>query len=492
MLFNSPVYIFLFLPVVAVGYYRLARCESDLPRKAWLVAASLFFYGYWKPIYLIVLFASVSVNYGLVAWMKKGASRHRFVAMAAGVVFNLGLLGYYKYAGFFVENLNDFAGTQFPPVELALPLAISFFTFQQIAYVVDSYYGKAGRHSLIDYVLFVTFFPQLIAGPIVHHREMMPQFQDRDSGRVQWNHILAGAFVFAVGLFKKVAVADTFAVHADAGFNAAGSLGMLEAWAACLSYTFQIYFDFSGYTDMAIGAALLLNIRLPANFNSPYKALTIQDFWRRWHMTLSRWLRDYVYIPLGGNRRGPARTYLAILSTFILGGFWHGAGWTFVIWGALHGLAVAGHRVWSQAGLRLPAPVAWPLTFGFVCVTWVFFRAANLDTAFAMIADMTDLSTFAPSATFRDQWAALLPGLVAPAPAGAPTGTVLSEWVLVWAAAAMVVTATAKNSMALMERYLVPGATVHWLAYLLLALTAATGITCLFASSSNVFLYFNF
>lgn len=283
MLFNSPIYLFLFLPVVVVIYYRLARLNRGTTGKVWLVAASLLFYGYWNPAYLFLILGSVIANYGLVSLLNRNSFRvpkapkkHRTMILSIGVLLNLGFLGYYKYSAFFLENINEFYGTQYPIPQIILPLAISFFTFQQIAYLVDCYSGKTDSQPFLDYVLFVTFFPQLIAGPIVHHREMMPQFQDSGSRKVNWKNICTGAFVFSIGLFKKAVIADSFAIAADTGFDTSQPLSMLEAWGTCLSYTLQIYYDFSGYTDMAIGAALLLNIHLPINFNSPYKALSFK------------------------------------------------------------------------------------------------------------------------------------------------------------------------------------------------------------------------
>jgi len=315
------------------------------------------------------------------------------IVLVFGIIVNLGLLGYYKYADFFIWNVNQIAGTKFPALELILPLAISFFTFQQIAYLVDSSKGLTKEYDFLSYCLFVSFFPQLIAGPIVHHGEMMPQFSRKRARLVHWDNVFRGIVIIAIGLFKKVIIADTLAVNVAAGFDSAGGvLSFAEAWCSALSFTFQIYFDFSGYTDMAMGSALMFNIHLPLNFNSPYKALDIQDFWRRWHMTLSRWLRDYVYIPLGGSKRGKTRIYRNLLITFLLGGLWHGAGWTFVIWGALHGLATCLHRFWKNRSLRLPGPLAWLVTFVFVAIAWVFFRAENMNSAWMVIKGMFGFS----------------------------------------------------------------------------------------------------
>lgn len=305
-----------------------------------------------------------------------------------GIVVNLSLLGYFKYSDFFISNINAVLNSHIALQHLLLPLAISFFTFQQIAYLVDSYKGETKEYDFLNYAIFVTFFPQLIAGPIVHHKEMMPQFANIRNKAANYKNISKGLFVFSIGLFKKVIIADTFAVWANAGFDTAHTLNFFEAWATSLSYTFQLYFDFSGYTDMAIGLALLFNIRLPINFNSPYKATNIQDFWRRWHITLSRFLRDYIYIPLGGNRHGELRTYNNLMATFLLGGIWHGAGWTFVFWGFLHGLAIVIQRIWNNFGFKLHRWFAWFITFNFVNITWVFFRAKEWDDALKVLDGM--------------------------------------------------------------------------------------------------------
>ncbi|MEQ8247492.1 MAG: MBOAT family O-acyltransferase [Alphaproteobacteria bacterium] len=277
-------------------------------------------------------------------------------------------------------------------MSVVLPLGISFFTFQQIAFLVDAYRGRASENSLLDYSIFVAFFPQLIAGPIVHHKEMMPQFAQSALQGPNLDNIAKGAFIFAIGFWKKVAVADTLSLWVVQGFGNAQSLNFIEAWTTALAYTFQIYFDFSGYADMAIGAALMFNIALPINFFSPYKAQSIRDFWQRWHISLSNFLRDYVYIPLGGNANGPPRVYLNLAATFLIGGLWHGAGWTFIIWGALHGAAMVFHRIWSLHGLRLPSTLAWATTFLFVVVTWVFFRADTLADALAILRAMIGLN----------------------------------------------------------------------------------------------------
>ena len=308
--------------------------------------------------------------------------------LTVGIVFNLGLLGYFKYADFFIQNLNRVFYSEVALWNLALPLAISFYTFQQIAYLVDSYRQETKEYDFLNYAIFVTFFPQLIAGPIVHHAEMMPQFAKLKNKVKNYHNIALGLFIFSLGLFKKVVIADSFAIWATQGFDVAENLNMLEAWVTSLSYTFQLYFDFSGYTDMAIGIALLFNIKIPINFFSPYKAKNIQDFWRRWHITLSRFLKDYIYIPLGGNRKGEIRTYFNLFTTFLLGGIWHGAGWTFVLWGIMHGLALVIHRGWQKIGLKMNMYLAWFITFNFINIAWVFFRALNFESAIKVLKGM--------------------------------------------------------------------------------------------------------
>ncbi|MEZ4600984.1 MAG: MBOAT family O-acyltransferase [Syntrophotaleaceae bacterium] len=336
-------------------------------------------------------------NYALgtaMARHEKGGRANPKAVLIFGISINLALLGFYKYSDFFIENINALAGTDFSFFRLALPLAISFFTFQQIAYLFDSYKGETTEYDFLNYCLFVSFFPQLIAGPIVHHKEMMPQFARVKNVFFNWKNMAMGVFIFSIGFFKKVVVADSFAVWATAGFDGADVLTFFEAWASSLSYTLQLYYDFSGYTDMAIGSAYMFNIQLPINFNSPYKAVNIQDFWRRWHITLSRWLRDYLYIPLGGNRKGPGRTYINLFLTFLLGGLWHGAGWTFVLWGGMHGAGTALHKWWQDKGMRMPKWAAWLTTFLFVHFAWVFFRAQSFDDALKVFRGLFGLSGF--------------------------------------------------------------------------------------------------
>jgi alginate O-acetyltransferase complex protein AlgI len=396
MLFNSYSFIFVFLPAAAIGYFLLNHFRLTIGAKLWLAAASLVFYGWWNVNYIPLILGSIAFNYLVGRLLQAGSGPassplgRRRAILIAGITGNLLLLGYYKYTDFLLGNLNELTGSSFTLLTIALPLGISFFTFTQIAYLVDSYKNKVRETNPINYVLFVTFFPHLIAGPILHHSEMMPQFDRIRGKRWHWSNAAVGGYIFCIGLFKKVIIADTFAKYANDGFAAASHF--VESWVASLSYTFQLYFDFSGYTDMAIGVALLFNIRLPQNFNSPYKALSIQDFWRRWHMTLSRFLRDYIYIPLGGNRRGELRMLINLMLTFIIGGLWHGAGWTFLFWGFLHGAGQLVHRMWTKQKHPMPPWLAWFVTFMFINITWVFFRAENWHQATRILKGMAGLN----------------------------------------------------------------------------------------------------
>ena len=400
MLFNSYEFIFAFLPITFFIYFYLNGKRLTVASKGFLVFASLFFYSWWNIAYLPLILISMLFNYVIGNTLSKSSEENKKglnksfskkSILIFGIIANLSLLGYFKYADFFIENFNLVTTSNVNLLHLVLPLAISFFTFQQIAYLVDSYRGETKEYDFLNYALFVTFFPQLIAGPIVHHKEMMPQFASTWNMVKNYKNIALGLFIFSIGLFKKVVIADTFAVWATAGFDNAQTLNLIEAWATSLSYTFQLYFDFSGYTDMAIGIALLFNIKLPINFNSPYKATNIQDFWRRWHITLSRFLRDYVYIPLGGNKISSFRTYSNLLATFVIGGLWHGAGWTFVFWGFLHGMALVIHRVWSNLGFKMWTWLAWLITFNFVNIAWVFFRAKEWEDAIKVLSSMFSL-----------------------------------------------------------------------------------------------------
>jgi len=396
MLFNSYPFIFVFLPVALVGYFA-ARRLGQLAPVIWLALASLVFYAFGNWQFVPLLLASIAFNY-LIGWLL--ISHHlragpRRAVLSVGVARDLVALGIFKYAGFVAANFNAAFSTTFA-VNILLPVGISFYTFTQIAFLVDAYRGKVAHYALPHYALFVTYFPHLIAGPILHHRDMIPQFESPCSKRPNPHLILCGLIIFGIGLFKKTGLADGIQPLVSLAFNQAAP-SFDQAWIGALAYTFQLYFDFSGYSDMAIGISLMFGIFLPLNFNSPYKAGNIIDFWRRWHMSLSQFLRDYLYIPLGGNRHGWLVRYVNLMITMLLGGLWHGAAWTFVAWGALHGLYLCINHAWTNYGPPIPPVLARPvrivaflLTFLAVVIAWVFFRADSLTSALSVLSKMAD------------------------------------------------------------------------------------------------------
>jgi alginate O-acetyltransferase complex protein AlgI len=401
MLFNSYQFIFLYLPIVFFGFFWIARSSKRMAA-LWLAVASIFFYGYWNPKFVSLLLASIVFNYGAGFWIchVRQAQKSKPLLTLA-IVANLLLLGFFKYANFFIATANV-ASAQLSLLDIVLPLGISFFTFTQIAFLVDSHRGIARESNFIHYLLFVTWFPHLIAGPVLHHKQMMPQFASPETYRPNVESISVGLTLFALGLFKKVVLADQFALYANPVFSAVADGGqpmLLEAWIGALAYTLQLYFDFSGYSDMAIGLSRLFNIKLPLNFNSPYKAASIIDFWRRWHMTLSAFLRDYLYFSLGGNRKGPIRRYINLMLTMLLGGLWHGAGWNFVIWGGLHGIYLVVNNGWQKltgdvrfTNGRLFRVFSVLLTFTCVVIAWVPFRSTNFDVTQTMLYGMAGLN----------------------------------------------------------------------------------------------------
>ena len=470
MLFNSFVFIFAFLPITFLVYFGLNKMRQYTLAKAALVVASLYFYAFFNWSYLPIILSSIVVNY-LVAWRMKvdGKQWLRKLWMIVGVAFNIGMIGYFKYFDFFIENVNVVFKTDFTLRNILLPLGISFFTFQQVAFVVDSYRRKTELPRFLDYCNFVTFFPQLIAGPIVLPEEMLPQFEDRANRRVNYENLFNGLFIFALGMCKKVLIADSIAVFANTGFDLMNTYTMAEAWLTSLSYSFQLYFDFSGYCDMAIGLGLMFNIKLPLNFNAPYRACDFQDFWRRWHMTLNRFLTQYLYIPLGGSRRGEVRTLVNIFIVFLVSGIWHGAGWTFIVWGILHGLTMMVNRLWKKHGVTLPNWVAIPLTFFFVNIFWVFFRADSLSDAMLIVQSMFNNFNLNLTQDFTSNLPSILPNSV--------------------------------NMMILFASFVlgVVGKTAYWqmeseghYRWKSVATIVAFVVGCLFISRVVTFLYFNF
>lgn len=400
MLFNSYIFLLGFVPIVYIGYFLIGKRHWKLAA-GWVALASIVFYGWWNPVHVPVLLASVVLNYFFgIAIARTGeqyATRRKIVLVIA-LTANLAALFYYKYSNFLVDNISALTGVYFAMAALVLPLGISFFTFTQVAYLVDTYKAKVTERNFVHYLLFVTYFPHLIAGPVIHHKDVMPQFARRDTYIFSPSNFTIGVLVFMIGLFKKCFIADSVAAFASPVFRSAENGGLpdlFEAWGGALAYTFQLYFDFSGYSDMAVGLSLMLNIRLPLNFNSPYKARNIIDFWKRWHISLSTFLRDYLYIPLGGNRRGRVRRYINLFATMLIGGLWHGASWTFVAWGALHGIYLMINHAWQTLRQRIPFPkgrvestLAWLVTFLAVVVAWVFFRAATFESAARILAGM--------------------------------------------------------------------------------------------------------
>jgi alginate O-acetyltransferase complex protein AlgI len=502
MLFNSLAFLLGYAPIVIFGFFLLGARD---PRTActWLGIMSLVFYAWWNPPHTFILLASILFNfYSGILISRSGpvGSPRRKIILTAALAFNLGALCYYKYFGFFGGAIFAALGLRWSINDIVLPLGISFFTFTQIAYLVDTYQAKVKEHDLARYLLFVTYFPHLVAGPIIHHRDVMTQFGNRKGFRFNADNFTAGAVMFIIGLVKKVVIADSVmelnaTVFSLAEHGAAINSG--AAWAAALAYAIQLYFDFSGYSDMAIGLSLMLNVRLPFNFDSPYKSRSIIEFWRRWHISLSTFLRDYLYIPLGGNRHGKARRYLNIFLTMFLGGLWHGAGWTFIVWGALHGSFLVINHAWRSAidgagfkQSRWYGLLCWTVTFLAVLLAWIFFRAQSVTGALNLIMAMLGMGgsaqmelPLADGATLQLPlvFACLLPLLA----------------ISLWAPNSQEITA----SLMVQPQHFNPGSThpatgpikwppVSWRGALILGLLLAASLACI--SRPTEFLYFNF
>ncbi len=410
MLFNSPEFLLLFLPVL-LGSFAVLEAIGSNPRTkiAVMLTASLLFYAWWDFRYLSLLVLSFLFNFGAALLIARQLNTHRRALLfAAAIAVDLGALFWFKYADFALRNFARLTGDSTFELGIVLPLGISFFTFTQIAFLADVHSGRAREFNLSRYALFVTYFPHLIAGPIIHHAEMMPQFRRI---RLSWLNLAIGVTCFIIGLAKKDLLADNLAPIATKIFDAAEhtrAISLFDAWMGALAYTLQLYFDFSGYTDMAIGLSAMFGVRLPLNFNSPYKSASIIEFWQRWHMTLSRFLRDYLYIPLGGNRKGEPRRYVNLLVTMFLGGIWHGAGWTYMLWGAIHGVMLAGNHLWRRIWPPTPARyriwtrgVAWGITFLAVVAAWVPFRARTLSATVTLWRSMFAEPLRLPTVWFR-------------------------------------------------------------------------------------------
>lgn len=394
MVFSSYIFIAAFLPVVLIVYYMLAHMKNSTLQRLFLIIASLFFYGYYNVKYLVLIVASIGVNYIIARAMYKSVGSRRGIVskqwLIIGILFNAVLLGYFKYWDFFVENINLVIGSEFGLKHIILPLGISFFTFQQLSFLISVYRGEEETGKFKDYCLFVLFFPQLVAGPIVTYSEMIPQFKDESKRFFNSDNFASGIYMFSIGLFKKAVIADTLSVFVDNGFEMT-DIGFAAGWVISLSYTFQIYFDFSGYSDMAIGLGRMFNIDIPINFNAPYRSHSISEFWRRWHITLGRALSTYIYKPLGGSRDSLPRTCVNLFLTFLVSGLWHGAAWTFVIWGAVHGVFAVCERIWGDKLDKVPGFIRTTMTFIIVNVLWVLFRAGNFTEALEVYKGMLSI-----------------------------------------------------------------------------------------------------
>ena len=498
MLFTSGEFLFVYLPLTLITFFLVARWLGHRAAAFWLTLASLVFYGYWRPANTPILVVSIIVNYLfgrlILDARRRGNAQSAKGLLAAAVAANLAALAYFKYANFLLDTGTEVLGLPPTTLDVVLPLGISFFTFTQIAYLADVHAGKVVERNPVHYGLFVTYFPHLIAGPVLHHSEMMPQFGSAEIYRARLRNFAIGLSFLCIGLAKKILIADSVAPFANEGFLQAehASLAPLSAWLCLAAYTLQIYFDFSGYSDMAVGLSLLIGVRLPYNFNSPYKARNITDFWRRWHMTLSRFLRDYLYIPLGGNRQGRFRRYVNLMLTMLLGGLWHGASWTFVVWGGLHGLYLCVNHAWQWVKERLPgmqlaqgkvasrvlAALSVAITLFSVIVAWVFFRATTVDGAFGIIRSMFALND------------------------AAPLQLEITSRIVVWIVVFSLVALLARNSQELVDQRLAPAleriATRRWSSELMAAMCGGMIVLivllAMISASRNVteFIYFNF
>ncbi|WP_391557550.1 MBOAT family O-acyltransferase [Robertmurraya sp.] len=475
MIFASYEFIFLFFPMVIITYFLLSNYNSIKLQHCFLVLASFVFYAWFNISYLWIILFSIFGNYFVSILMIKEGDIQRKFLFIIGILFNVILLGYFKYYDFFIENVNYLFKEDYLLKNLILPLGISFFTFQQISFLLSSYRGEEKVSNFIDYCLFVTFFPQLVAGPIVKYSEMIPQFQDPSRRYVNWDNLAKGLFIFVIGLFKKIVIADTLAVWANNGFDNMGEMGFFTTVATILTYTLQIYFDFSGYSDMAIGLAKMFNIDLPINFFSPYKSKSISDFWRRWHITLGKSLFEYIYKPLGGSRKGGAKTYRNLLLTFLVSGLWHGASWLFILWGLFHGLGLVVHRLWNKTGMVINQSISVLITFLFVSLTWVLFRAETVDNALRIYK-----SLITPSSLGLLEIGLLYYDGLMNLPTIFCTGIILFTLVIL-----LIVVFKAPNTIEIAEKFNLNNQTVY-----LTAVLFFISVICL--SRVSAFIYFNF
>ncbi len=484
MLFNSYIFIYLFLPLVLAGYYLLGKWGTKAAA-GWLAATSLFFYAYEEIAFLPLLLGSIAFNFAVGRLIAAAEGSRRRLWLTLGVAANILTLGYFKYTGFLLGNLNELFQAGLAVPEILLPIGISFFTFTQTAYLVDVYRRQTANTAFVYYVEFVTIFPHLIAGPIISHREMLPQFLNPVNLRVNYANLSQGLTLFILGLGKKVIIADSLAIWANYVFGHVDSANILLAWIGAIAYTLQLYFDFSAYSEMAVGLGLMLNLRLPRNFDSPYQSGSMIEFWRRWHMTLGQWVRDYIYIPLGGNRRGRCRQYMHLLAAMVLIGLWHGAGWTFIIWGTLHGILLLFNHLWRHLGGNLPRLLSVPLTFLAVNFCCTIFRAASMSEALRLLREMWGMGSLSLS------WEGLPLGwlgqldIVGKAPAAGSEGFLLG--CLLTLCLLTLATWLLPNPQTILERgSLAPG----W--RLLAAAMVILAVSLMGMTSSGEFLYFQF
>ena len=484
MLFNSYIFVLVFLPLCMIGYFGCSHFGKGTYGQVFLLGMSLWFYGYFHVEYLFIIVFSILCNYGFYVLLGRSSGSGRRKRLLAGaLVLDVGILFYYKYFNFFLENVNGIFGRNFALTSILLPLGISFFTFQQLSFVIDAYKGEAPSYCFLDYACFVTYFPQLIAGPIVTHDELLPQFMDEGRKLFRWDNFVRGTYLFVLGLGKKVLIADTFGNGVNWGFANIGELDGTNAFLVMLFYTIQIYFDFSGYCDMAVGLGRMMNLELPLNFHSPYRAASITEFWERWHMTLTRFFTRYVYIPLGGSRKGTVRTCRNVMLVFLVSGLWHGADWTFVLWGACHGVCSVLTRLCKGTLERIPQAVRWLGTFLFLNVTWVLFRADSIGDAARLLGKLLELD-FGPvngslTAGFYLPECGLLDSLI-------PFTRICPEFFLiVFTAAALFLLFGVRNAYEKMKAF------EPELGRLLLTALLLVWCICSFSGVST-FLYFNF
>ncbi|MCI9382923.1 MAG: MBOAT family protein [Lachnospiraceae bacterium] len=484
MLFNSYIFVLVFLPLCMIGYFGCSHFGKGTYGQVFLLGMSLWFYGYFHVEYLFIIVFSILCNYGFYVLLGRssGSGRRKWL-LAGALMLNVGILFYYKYFNFFLENVNGIFGRNFALTSILLPLGISFFTFQQLSFVIDAYKGEVPAYRFLDYACFVTYFPQLIAGPIVTHDELIPQFMDEERKRFRWDNFVRGMYLFVLGLSKKVLIADTFGNGVNWGFANIGELDSTNGFLVMLFYTIQIYFDFSGYCDMAVGLGRMMNLELPLNFHSPYRAASITEFWDRWHMTLTRFFTRYVYIPLGGSRKGTVRTCRNVMLVFLVSGLWHGADWTFVLWGACHGVCSVLTRLCKGTLERIPQAVRWLGTFLFLNVTWVLFRADSIGDAARLLGKLLELD-FGPvngslTAGFYLPECGLLDSLI-------PFTRICPEFFLiVFTAAALFLLFGVRNAYEKMKAF------EPELGRLLLTALLLVWCICSFSGVST-FLYFNF